>query len=141
VTIPEVKVTKSQQNIWSVEIWIAKEFLDYLHPFIFPDLFKEKLPRHQFQVLFAIIKVYCSNDIRTEFKIQQFLENYPSVLSNQQKQRIKQYFIQYLQILNQNQRLQNKVLDLSPKKILNMNDLTTSHLNVIASENIDIKFT
>ena len=45
VTIPEVKVTKSEQNIWNVDIWIAEELFDYLHPFIFPDLFKAKLDR------------------------------------------------------------------------------------------------
>ena len=55
VTLPEVNVTKSQQNIWNVEIWIAEELFDYLHPFIFSDLFETKLSSHQFQVLFEII--------------------------------------------------------------------------------------
>ena len=39
VTIPEVFVSKSEQNIWNVEIWIAEELFDYLHPFLFQDLF------------------------------------------------------------------------------------------------------
>ena len=83
VTLPEVNVIKSQQNIWNVEIWIAEELFYYLHPFIFPDLFETKLSSDPLQVLFEIIK--SSNDIRKEFPIQQFLDNYSFVLSSQQK--------------------------------------------------------
>ena len=39
VTIPEVSVHKSEQNILMVEIWIAEDLFDYLHPFLFSDLF------------------------------------------------------------------------------------------------------
>jgi hypothetical protein len=140
VTIPEVKVTKSQQNIWNVDIWIAEELFDYLHPFMFPDLFNTKLPSYQFQVLFEVIKVYCSNDIRKEFHIQQFLDNYPSKLSGEQKKQIKKYFLSYLQILHQRDKIQDKVLDLSSHKILNIHDLNTSHLLIAVFETIDIKF-
>ena len=114
--------------------------LDYLYPFLFPDLFKTKLPRHQFQVLFEVIKVYCSNDIRKEFHIQQFLDNYPSKLSGEQKKQIKKYFLSYLQILHQRDKIQDKVLDLSSHKILNIHDLNTSHLLIAVFETIDIKF-
>ena len=92
VTVPEVNVTKSQQNIWNVEIWIAEELFDYLHPFIFYDLFETKLSSHQFQVLFEVIKVYCSNDTRKEFKIQPFLKSYPSKLSGEQKKTNQEVF-------------------------------------------------
>ena len=141
VTLPEVNVIKSQQNIWNVEIWIAEELFDYLHPFIFSDLFETKLSSHQFQVLFEIIKVYSSNDIRKEFHIQQFLDNYPFVLSSQQKKKIKDHFIRYLQVLNQQHKLRDKVIDLSSNKILNIQDLNTSHLNIAVFESINIKFT
>lgn len=52
VTIPEVFVFKSEQNILMVEIWIAEDLFDYLHPFLFSDLFFKKLTKHEFQVLF-----------------------------------------------------------------------------------------
>ena len=87
-----------------------------------------------------VIKVYCSSDTRKEFKIQTFLESYPSKLSGEQKKQIKKYFISYLQILNQQHKLHDKVLDLSSNKILNIHDLNTSHLNIVAFENIDINF-
>ena len=102
--------------------------------------FHKKLTKDQFQVLFEVIKVYSSNDIRKEFHIQQFLDNYPSILSSKQKKQIKEYFIHYLQVLNKQQKLQDKVLDLSSNKILNIHDLNTSHLNIAVFENLDIKF-
>ena len=141
VTLPEVNLIKSQQNIWNVEIWVAEELFDYLHPFIFSDLFETKLSSHQFQVLFEIIKVYSSNDIRKEFHIQQFLDNYLFVLNGKQKKKIKEHFIRYLQVLNQQHKLRDKVIDLSSNKILNIQDLNTSHLNIAVFESIDIKFT
>ena len=67
VTIPEVFLTKSQQNIWNVEIWIAE---------LLQDFFYKKLTKDQFQVLFEVIKVYSSKDIRKEFHIQNFLDNF-----------------------------------------------------------------
>merc|ERR1712087_978089 len=78
-----------------VEIWIAEELFNYLHPFLFSDIFQQKLTKHQFQVLFEIIKTYSFIDLRKEFNITQFLDNYLSVLSNQYKRQIKEYFIQY----------------------------------------------
>ena len=140
ITIPEVRIIKSEQNIWNVNIWIAEELFDYLHPFMFPDLFKTKLTSHQFQVLFEIIKVCCSSDIRKEFHIQQFLENYPSKLNGKKKKQIKKYFISYLQTLQQHNKIKDKVLDLSSNKILKIQDLDTSYLNIVAFENVDINF-
>lgn len=52
VTIPEIVVYKSKQNIWIVEIWIAEDLFSYLHPFIFTDFFNKKLNIDEFQVLF-----------------------------------------------------------------------------------------
>ena len=141
VTIPDVVISKSQQNIWNVEIWIAEELFDYLHPFLFQNLFNKKLTKDQFQVLFQVIKVYSSSDIRKEFHIQNFLDNYPSVLSSQRKKKIKEYFIHYLQLLNQQQKLQDKVIDLSSNQSLKIHHLNISHLNIAVFENIDIKFT
>ena len=123
VTIPDVSVSKSEQNIWNVEIWIAEDLFDYLHPFLFQDFFSKKLTKDQFQVLFELIKVYNSSDIRKEFHIQNFLDNYPSILSSQRKKKIKEYFIHYIQVLNQQQKLQDKFIDLdsSYNKILDSN--------------------
>ena len=140
VTVPEVSVYKSEQNILIVEIWIAEELFNYLHPFLFSDLFQQKLTKHQFQVLFEIIKTYSSINLRKEFNIAQFLDNYPSVLSNQQKRRIQGYFTHYLKILHQEGKLQDKVLDLSSNKVLQITDLNTAYSQIAVFENINVQF-
>jgi hypothetical protein len=89
VTIPEVFVYNSEQNIWLAEVWIAEELFDYLHPFIFPDFFKEKLTIDKFQVLFEIVKIFSSSNTRKEFNIQEFLHFYPSTLNSKRKKKLK----------------------------------------------------
>lgn len=140
VTLPEVLVYKSEQNNLMVEIWIAEKLFNYLHPFLFSDIFQQKLNKHQFQVLFEIIRTYSSIHLRKEFNITQFLHNYPSVLSNQQKKQIQEYFIQYLKLLHQEGKLQDKILDLSSNKILNINNLNSSYLQIAVFEKINIQF-
>ena len=140
VTLPEVSVYKSEQNILMVEIWIAEELFNYLHPFLFSDIFQQKLNKHQFQVLFEIIKTYSSIHLRKEFNITQFLDNYPSVLSNQHKKQIQEYFIQYLKVLQQEGKLQDKVLDLSSNKLLTITDLNSSSSQIAVFENINVQF-
>ena len=78
VTIPEAKVYKSQKrnNSWLAEVWIAEALFEYLCPFLYRDSFKEDLKKHEFAVLFEIIKVFSSNTTRKEFNIKQFLESH-----------------------------------------------------------------
>ena len=54
-----------------------------------PDYFKEDLKKHEFAVLFEIIKVFSSNTTRKEFNIKQFLESHYSNLNGRQKKQIK----------------------------------------------------
>ena len=85
---------------------------------MFEDLFKNKLTKDQFQVLFEIIQVYSSEDLRKEFYFKQFLDTYTASYSNQRKTRIKQYFIRYLSILQEQQKINEQVLLLSSNQIL-----------------------
>ena len=140
VTIPEVLVYKSEQNTLMVEIWIAEELFHYLHPFLFSDVFRQKLTNQQFQVLFEIIKTYSSIHLRKEFNITQFLDNYPSVLSNQHKRQIKEHFIQYLKVFHKEGKLQDKVLDLSSNKVLTITDLNSAYSQIAVFENIKVQF-
>ena len=140
VTVPEVSVHKSEQNILMVEIWIAEDLFDYLHPFLFSDVFQQKLTKHQFQVLFEIIKTYSSIHLRKEFNVTQFLNNYQSVLSNQHKRQIQEYFIHYLKILHREEKLQDKVLDLSSNKVFQITDLNSSHSQIAVFESIKVQF-
>ena len=98
VIIPDVKVYKSKKhrNSGVVEIWIAEDLFEYLCPFLYPDSFKENLNKHQFAVLFEIIKVFCYETTRKEFNIQQFLESQAPNLNVTKKKQIKDYFISFL---------------------------------------------
>jgi len=50
----------------------------------------------EFQVLFEIVKIFSSSNIRKEFNIQEFLYSYPSTLNSKRKKTIKEYFIRYI---------------------------------------------
>lgn len=89
VSIPESRVYKSKQNIWLVDLWIAKELFDYFHPFVFSHFFNKKLAIDEFQVLFEIVKIFSSSNIRKEFNIQEFLDSYSSTLNSKRKKIIK----------------------------------------------------
>ena len=39
----KVQLYKNNEKTWVTEIWLAEELFNYLHPFIFKDLFKNKL--------------------------------------------------------------------------------------------------
>ena len=47
VIIPEVSVYKSEKNILMIQVWFAENLFDYLHPFLFSDVFQQKLNKHQ----------------------------------------------------------------------------------------------
>lgn len=144
VTVPEVKLYKNNEKAWVADIWLAEELFNYLHPFIFEDLFKNKLTKDQFQVLFEIIQVYSSEDLRKEFHFKQFLNTYKSSCSSQRKTKIKQYFIQYLFMLQKQKKINEQVLLLPSNQVYQINKLTTNHLSknrtIVAFEYIHIKF-
>ena len=98
VTIPEVRVSKSkkQNNSLIARVWIAEELFYYNYPFILPDFFRNKNTKDEFQVQFEILKVFSSVSIQKEVFVQEFLDSYPSVLSNQRRTKIKKLFIQLL---------------------------------------------
>ena len=150
VTIPEAFVYKSEQNIWLAEVWIAEELFEYLHPFLFPDFFKEKLTIDQFQVLFEIVKIFSSNSTRKEFNIQQFLDSYSSNRNGTRKKKIKESFIQYLKVLQEQGKLHHEVLfpSVNPhykeKSTCIINQLTSERLafseTFVVFEIIDVTF-
>jgi sRNA-binding regulator protein Hfq len=100
----------------------------------------EKLTKTKFEVEFEIFKVYASNGIRKDLNIQEFLDNYRVILSNEKKRKIKEEFIYYIKVLKDKQKLQNKVLDLSSNQLLDIDDLNISHLTIGLFEHLDIKF-
>jgi len=96
VAIPKVKITKSKKlKCWIARVWLADELFYYNYPFLLPDFFKQKTTKVRFQV----IQVFSSINIEKKFFIKEFLDSYPSVISNQRINNIKKYFIQLVKLL------------------------------------------
>lgn len=90
-------LTKGKQNCWVGRVWIAEDLFRYNHPFLFPNLINKKLTKHEVEVQFKIIQVFSSVNIAKTFWINDFFEDYPVKLTNQQKTKMKKYFIECLQ--------------------------------------------
>jgi len=129
VTIPEVKLEKGKQNTWIANVWIAEELFYYAHPFLFPDLLKRKLTKHQFEVQFKVIQVFSSVDIEKHFSIEEFFHQYPSVLSNQDKNKMKEYFIQLIQLFEEHQLIESTYKVGSTKTLYQTNKLTSQNIS------------
>lgn len=144
VTIPEIKLSKNRYNSWIAEIWIADELFNYLHPFIFQDLFNKKLKKDEFQVLFEIITSFSSESLRKELNIKDFMTNYTRSSSNQRKTQIKRYFIHYITVLHQQNKINSEILLLPSNKVCKIEDMEISHFlqttTIILFENIDVAF-
>jgi fatty-acid desaturase len=82
-----------KQNCWTAKIWIAEELFYYAHPFLLPDFFQQKTTKYEFDVRFKVIQVFSSISIMKEFFIQEFLDSYPFILSNQQRTKIKSFLM------------------------------------------------
>ena len=136
--------SQTSNQSWLAEIWMAEELFMYLHPFLFNDFFQDKLTKYQFQVLFEIVKVFSSSNVRKEFNIQQFIHSYQSTLNGKLKIKIKEHFIQYLQVLENQPKIKAKVLLFPSNEIHNIHQLTYNHFRknktIVAFEIIDIKF-
>ena len=129
VTIPLTYVYQNEQNTWVAEVWIAEELFYYAHPFLFPDLLRRKLTKHELVVYYKVMQILYSESVEKIFPIKEFLETYPSVLSNYHKTKIKKYFIQLIQKLEEQQFIESNYKIISnghyyPTKEFNTRDIS-----------------
>lgn len=130
VTIPEVKIErKGKQNAWIATIWIVEELFNYTYPFLFPDLLKRKLTKHEFEVQFKFIIVFTFVDIEKIFYIKDFLESYKSTLSNKQKTEIKKYFIELVKVFEEKQLISSNYKIISGGKVYKVDKLTPANIS------------
>jgi hypothetical protein len=97
--IPQVKFEKPNQQFWIAKIWVVEELFYYDYPFLIPNFFLGENNKNKCEVQFKIIQTFSSVEIEKIFLIQEFFQDYPSGLSNQQKTTMKEYFIELVQIL------------------------------------------
>ena len=82
--VPVVKFTKVQK-FWVGRVWLSQELFYYKYPFYLPNLFQTKLKKYQTEVQVHVFKTFSSEGIEKVFLIKEFLQNYTSCFSNQQK--------------------------------------------------------
>ena len=68
-------------SYWNCEAYIAEEFFQYSHPFLFLDFIDPKSTKHQIELQFKFIQIFTSKENKKIFDIQDFLENFPSKLN------------------------------------------------------------
>ena len=120
---------KDKQNSWIAKVWIAEELFYYAHPFIFPDLLKPKLTKHEFEVQFQVIQVFSSVDLEKTFSIKEFFQNYPLTLTNQHKTKIKKYFIQLIKMFEEHQLVDSNYKIICDGKVYDTDQLTSNNIS------------
>ena len=128
VAIPLVKFEKIQK-FWIGRVWLAEELFYYKYPFLLPDLLKRKLNKYQFEVQFKVIQVFSSVDIEKYFSIEEFFHHYTSVLSNQDKNKMKEYFIQLIQLFKEHELIESTYKVVSTKTVYQTNKLTSQNIS------------
>lgn len=83
VLIPQVNFEKCpKQKCWIGGVYVVEELFYYNYPFSLPNFFQQKLTKYELEVRFKFYQVFNSVSIEKEFRVQEFLNSYPSVLSN-----------------------------------------------------------
>lgn len=98
IAVPIVEFEKIKKyNV--VKVWLVENLFYYQYPFLLPDLFNTKLNKHEFAVRCQFVKIFSSVNIEKKFLIKDYLNSYPSIVSNKQKSKIKQYFLDVIEIV------------------------------------------
>jgi hypothetical protein len=129
VTIPKVDLKKSDLNCWVAKVSIAEELFHYQHPFVLPDLFKEKNTKDEFEVLYKFIQVFASVDIKKEFYIEEFISHNFNAISNERKTKIKKCFIELVKTLEEYDLVESGYKIISNNMYYNTNELTTKNIS------------
>lgn len=105
-----------------------------------PNFFLGETNKYKFEVQSKMIQTFSSVEIEKIFLIQQFFQDYPSVLSNQQKTKMKKYFIELVQILQENHLIETNSKIISNGKAHSTDQLTITNIleGFIIYEKLDI---
>ena len=142
VTIPDVKISVGKQNRWMAEVWVAEKLFDYAYPFLFPDVFQQKLSKHEFEVVFYMTQIFACEDLEKVFCIKDYFKNYPSKLSYSDKSKIKNFFIEMIEKLKKEDLIENSYRIMKEGFTFKTKKLTSKNINegFIICEKLEIKF-
>lgn len=128
VAVPLVKFEKVQKFIIT-KVWLAEELFYYSYPFCLPNFFNTKLNKDEFEVSFHFFQTFASVNIEKVFSIQEFLDSYPSKISNQRKNNIKKYYIQLVQLLRDINLIEADYKIIVDGVQISTDELTTSNIS------------
>lgn len=141
MTIPEVELEKTKNSIWIVKVWIAEELFYYAHPFILPNFSKQKFTKDEVEVHFKALQIYSSINLEKKFLIQEFLDSYPSVISNSKKKNIKKLFLQFVDSLKEHNLIESNYKVFSNGSYRSVEELNTANISegFIIYEKLQVK--
>ena len=117
------------QKFWVGRVWLSQELFYYKYPFYLPNLFQPKLQKYQSEVQVHVFKTFSSESTEKVFLIKEFLQNYTSCLSNQQKTKIKEYFIQSIKLFQQYDLIENNYKIIFNGFLLDTDVLTSKNIS------------
>ena len=130
VVMPQVKLEKcSKQKCWIGKVCLVEELFYYEYPFCLPDFFQQKLTKHQFEVRVKVFKTFSSINIEKVFLIKEFFQNYRSILSNQQKTKMKNDFIQLVKVLQDRNLIEDNYKIIWNGSFCDTKQLTTNNIS------------
>lgn len=110
-------------------VWLVEELFFYNYPFYLPKFFQKKLTKSELEVGFKVFQVYTSSvSLKKEVHVKDFLKSYPSVLSNQQKTKIKKCFIEFVTLLEEQGAIESKYKILSNGSYYDTQQLTVKNI-------------
>jgi hypothetical protein len=109
VAIPQITLNKCpEEKCWVGTVWLVNDFFCCPYPFYIPNLFQGKLTKDEEAVRVKFLTVFLSKNIHKEFLIEEFLDFYPSSISNQRKSNIQRYFLEMIQLFRKHNLITNK---------------------------------
>jgi len=131
VGIPKVRIYKEnnlEKNPSMAEVCLAEDLFHYTFPFMLPDFFETKLNKDDFAVRFEICQIFTSVQIAKEFRIQEFLDNYFTKISNSRIAKIKQSFVQSVWLLEKFNLIESYYTNLNDGKSYPIQQLKSRNL-------------
>lgn len=128
VAVPFVRFDKIQK-FWVGKVWLVNDLFHYSYPFCLPNFFNTKLIKDEFEVRFKFIQIFSSINIEKIFCIQEFLELYPSAISNQRKTNIKKYWIELVQEFKNNDLIEPDYKIICEGSFIPVEKLTLSNIS------------
>lgn len=126
--IPLLEIIKEKKFL-IVQALVVDELFSYQFPFLLPDYFQNNPKKHEFNAKVHMLKIFTTSDIEKIIYVEEFLQNYSSILSNGEKKKIKTIFIQLVRELQQNDLIESECKFLNKGNLYSVDHLTTENIS------------